>query len=656
MRHLSLVIFFFISANCLHAQVPMSIFYNEDSLRLIFDSNPHDSVKIALLLQLAGSYFLKQPDSSLMYATQALEMSRASKSEYDILISLSRTGEAMRQIGDLAGAMKMQLEALGRSQKLNNEVMEANSYGFIGSIYLTLESYDNAINNLKKALTRREILLDEGTDFLFLIYMARAYNETDRPDSAFFFLAEAKKTPQQSKALLFYQRNYPLWANVLGDAFLLTKNLDSANFYYRLALESALKFKDLTPNHVSMSAASLSKVFIKRNMIDSALYFARLAYMAVHKRKIEHRILNASVLLAQLHRKAGQLDSALYYHDIADSSNASIYGKEKSNKMHLLLSQEQKRHEEMLRNEERIKSSQQLIGLVSITTVILIASILLFRSNRIKQKTNLALQQTLKELRSTQSQLVQSEKMASLGELTAGIAHEIQNPLNFVNNFSEVNTELISEMKKEMAEGNGEAAAELANTIEENEQKINHHGKRADGIVKSMLLHSGSTSGQKELTDINSMCDEYLRLAYHGYRAREKMFNATVETKFDEGLPKINIVRQDIGRVILNLVNNAFYEVTEKSKAQSDGYSPAVNVSTKRLSDKIEVCIKDNGRGISKEIKEKIFQPFFSTKPTGQGTGLGLSLSYDIVKAHGGTLEVNSEEDEGSEFVIRLLL
>jgi signal transduction histidine kinase len=264
------------------------------------------------------------------------------------------------------------------------------------------------------------------------------------------------------------------------------------------------------------------------------------------------------------------------------------------------------------------------------------------------------LSSSLRNLQETQQQLIQSAKMASLGELTAGIAHEIQNPLNFVNNFSEVNKELIGEMKGEIEKGNIEVVKAIAGDIEANEEKINHHGKRADAIVKGMLQHSRASSGQKEPTDINALVDEYLRLAYHGLRAKDKSFNATMKTDFDESISNINIIPQDIGRVILNLINNAFYAVDEKKKKIGDGYEPTVSVSTKKVKDKVEIKVKDNGNGIPQKVLDKIFQPFFTTRPTGQGTGLGLSLSYDIVKAHGGDINVKTMEGEGSEFTIHL--
>jgi len=278
--------------------------------------------------------------------------------------------------------------------------------------------------------------------------------------------------------------------------------------------------------------------------------------------------------------------------------------------------------------------------------------------NKVKERT-IELKKSLDELKVTQTQLIHSEKMASLGELTAGIAHEIQNPLNFVNNFSDVNTELIAEMKVEIDKGNLEEVKAIATDISDNEQKINHHGKRADAIVKGMLQHSRISRGVKEQININVLADEYLRLAYHGLRAKDKSFNATMKTDFDESIGNVEVVPQDIGRVILNLITNAFYAVTEKKKASTGSadnnlYEPTVSVSTKKKGDIVEISVKDNGNGIPQKVLNKIFQPFFTTKPTGQGTGLGLSLSYDIVKVHGGELKVETTEGEGTEFKINL--
>ncbi len=264
------------------------------------------------------------------------------------------------------------------------------------------------------------------------------------------------------------------------------------------------------------------------------------------------------------------------------------------------------------------------------------------------------LETALKELKATQAQLIQSEKMASLGELTAGIAHEIQNPLNFVSNFSDVNNELLDEMVAEIEKNNVEEVKLIAKDVKDNNGKIIFHGKRADAIVKGMLQHSRKNTGQKEPTDINALADEYLRLSFHGLRAKDKSFNSNFETHFDESIQKINVIQQDIGRVLLNLFNNAFYAVSEKKSTADADYQPMVSVQTKNLNSKIEIIIRDNGGGIPKNVADKIFQPFFTTKPTGQGTGLGLSISYDIIKSHGGEIRVESKEGEGTSFFIQL--
>ncbi|RYG34029.1 MAG: two-component sensor histidine kinase, partial [Chitinophagaceae bacterium] len=270
---------------------------------------------------------------------------------------------------------------------------------------------------------------------------------------------------------------------------------------------------------------------------------------------------------------------------------------------------------------------------------------------------NKEIETAMNRLTKTQAQLIQSEKMASLGELTAGIAHEIQNPLNFINNFSDINSELITEANGELEKGNLSEVQSILTGLRTNEEKINHHGKRADSIVKGMLQHSRKTESITEATDINTLAAEYLRLSYHGLRARDKSFNAEFTTEFDETIERIPVIPQDIGRVILNLVNNAFYAVNEKKKQEPVNFKPSVTLSTKKTGETVEIIVADNGTGIPKPIAEKIFQPFFTTKPAGQGTGLGLSLSYDIItKGHGGELKVSSKENEGSVFTIILPL
>ena len=310
---------------------------------------------------------------------------------------------------------------------------------------------------------------------------------------------------------------------------------------------------------------------------------------------------------------------------------------------------------ELIKAQEKTREEQQNNKVITAMKAELEQQVIERTAEITKQKEELEI--TLHELKSTQAQLIQKEKMASLGELTAGIAHEIQNPLNFVNNFSEVNKEMIAEMKQEIEKGNYGEVKTIAADIAVNEEKIIHHGKRADAIVKSMLQHSRKSTGIKEPADINALCDEYLRLSFHGLRAKDKSFNAEFKMNFDDSIGKQNIVPQDFGRVLLNLFNNAFYATIEKKKTADNNYKPHVSVSTKKINNHVEIAITDNGNGIAQNIVDKIFQPFFTTKPTGEGTGLGLSLSYDIItKQHNGIIKAESKEGEGTQFIIQLPL
>jgi len=340
--------------------------------------------------------------------------------------------------------------------------------------------------------------------------------------------------------------------------------------------------------------------------------------------------------------------------DLLGKDEVASMEMQKQMELQEVISNEQKKAQEAEQSKIAFRNRVKLISLLLGILVLITIAAILWRNNQRKQKDKLKIEQAYNELKSTQSQLIQSEKMASLGELTAGIAHEIQNPLNFVNNFSDVNKELVDELQQELKAGKINDAIAISNDIKDNEEKINHHGKRADAIVKGMLQHSRSSTGQKELTDINALCDEYLRLAYHGLRAKDKSFTADIKTDFDNNIGKVNIIPQDIGRVILNLINNAFYAVDEKKKKTNSGYEPTVSVSTKKNNGKVEISVKDNGNGIPQKVLDKIFQPFFTTKPTGQGTGLGLSLSFDIVKAHGGEIKVETKEGKGTDFIIYL--
>jgi signal transduction histidine kinase len=412
----------------------------------------------------------------------------------------------------------------------------------------------------------------------------------------------------------------------------------------------------------------LALIRIEQNRINEAIALLEKDIVRLKSQRLS--VLRDYKLLAKLHEQTGNhkkanealqafisLEESLQA-DQAKYGSLSFETEQQMNEKELSIAK--------LESQNKISSLSRNFS-IGIAVLLLLIAAGIYNKFYSKKKANLILEKTLTDLKSAQSQLIQSEKMASLGELTAGIAHEIQNPLNFVNNFSEVSIELIKELNDELVslfkdESNWQLAKEIAGNIEQNLEKINHHGKRADAIVKGMLQHSRSSNGVKEPTDINALADEYLRLAYHGLRAKDKDFNATLKTDFDESIGKIDIIPQDIGRVILNLITNAFYATNEKKKQFPEGYEPTVTVSTQAVISPlgrptgIKIYVKDNGNGIPEKVLDKIFQPFFTTKPTGQGTGLGLSLAYDIVKTHGGELKVETKEGEGTVFNIFLPL
>jgi signal transduction histidine kinase len=665
-RNLLLTGYLFINSLALLAQVEKQFSqkaYNEDSLTVVLNKTPEDTSRVHTLIRLAGSYYFKQPEISYQYSEQILTLSRKLNYSWGIANGLFRGAESKRMLADYIGALKLHFQLLEFNQSLHEPFIEVIARGGIGINYFELQDYQQAISYLRKAVWILDSGNPEPIEILFNVNLANAFIETNLTDSAFYYLTKAGRRIQVTSPQLGILKLIG-W----GDYYLKVNNNDSAAFYYKKAFILAHKNMDNAVHHFCLVSDKLATLFELQNKLDSSFYFAHYSNHVAREKKLNKRILESSRLLSRYHRKNSNLDSAFFYEDIAIKMNDSIFGQKKFSQLQLLVLQEQQRSQSLQQEEERKKSQIIVLSLLTISFVILVAGLGLYRSNRSKQKSNLQLQKTLCDLRQTQSQLIQSEKMASLGELTAGIAHEIQNPLNFVNNFSEVNAELIDELEREAYQGNLNEIRLIAKDIKENESKINHHGKRADAIVKGMLQHSRTSSGQKELTDINVLCDEYLRLSYHGLRAKDKSFNAKFETDYDGTLPKIDVVPQDIGRVVLNLINNAFYAVSEKSKAIAQdatgfqnrsglpAYEPSVKVRTHKSGDNLLISVQDNGYGIPDSIKEKIFQPFFTTKPTGHGTGLGLSLSYDIVKAHGGELRVDSTENVGTTFTILLNL
>ncbi|HEY5967030.1 MAG TPA: ATP-binding protein [Chitinophagaceae bacterium] len=648
MKNIFILFFLFTSAVNLPGQST-----EVDSLIKLLEKAPVDTNRVKLILDIANKLYFYKPDLCLEYSEKALMMARDLNYNNGIVNSLNVAGESYRLTGDYPKALQYQLQALEISRELKNEFVESNSLGFIGVIYMELNEYRQALQYFLPAINIKDRLPASPPGVFVLANTGITYDLLNMPDSALHYLKLAGELNIEVR----HPQLNSLIPRSVGNVYMHKGNLDSALQFYFAALQNSRS----TNESINLGGVQqkIAEVYEKLNHDDSSLYYALNAFNEAKRTSQKSRILESSNLLVKLYREMHKYDSAFYYEDLATSIKDSLYGIPKFRQLQLLMLSEQKRQQEIEQEQERYKNKTRMIALWSAVGVFLIIAFILYRNNRQKQKTNKVLENTLSNLRSTQSQLIQSEKMASLGELTAGIAHEIQNPLNFVNNFSEVNEELIKELNTEAEKGNLEEVKAIAKDIEFNSEKINHHGKRADAIVKGMLQHSRTSSGQKEPTDINVLADEYLRLAYHGLRAKDKSFNAKFESDFDISIGKLNVISQDIGRVILNLINNAFYAVTEKkstyAKASVDNnYEPTVSVSTRKSNGKIEIRVKDNGNGMPQKILDKIFQPFFTTKPTGQGTGLGLSLSYDIVKAHGGELKVETKEGEGSEFVIHL--
>jgi len=639
---LSLLFFFFFFFFSLH----ISAQNNFDKTLL----DPKDTNEVKRLIDIAGGYRFSKPDSSIILAEEALSLSRQLNfvsGEGNALITL---GEDHRLGGDFPQALEALFHALQISRTIGDQEMEAGSLNFIGVAYVDLGESRQGLNYLFQAKELNEKLSFTIMNCFGLTTIGVAYEQLNILDSALFFHEQAYRVLTSINSMAITRSPLSsLISRHLGNVQYHLGNYDKALSQYRQVISN----NDLL--NISYSQFQIAEYFFNiKNNPDSSLYYALLSFNNGHISFQKTSVLAASRILAKLYKQKGRLDSAYYYHEISLEMNDSLFGPEKTHKLQLLAINEQQRQQEIQQEKEKFKSRIKIYVLLAAVGLFLLLAIIFYRNNRQKQKTNKVLETTLTHLRSTQSQLIQSEKMASLGELTAGIAHEIQNPLNFVNNFSEVNDELLKELNAEADKGNLEEVKAIAKDITFNSKKINHHGKRADAIVKEMLQHSRTSSGQKEPTDINALADEYLRLAYHGLRAKDKSFNATTKTEFDSKIEKINIMSQDIGRVILNLINNAFYAVNEKKKQVGDGYEPTISVSTKKSNDKVEIKVSDNGNGIPQKVLDKIFQPFFTTKPTGQGTGLGLSLSYDIVKAHGGKLKVETKEGEGTEFIILL--
>ncbi len=639
-----------------------------DSLRLIWNSTNNDTIRMGVARSLGFYYSEANTDSSFYFHQEQAALARQLKSKLWEADALENIGYALSLDKNYPRSLKAFLSAIkiAEDKEAEKNILQVSRFSKAGdpaSARLTVLAFSRMdmgrlygftgnmkeeLSNSFEALKIAECVGDPANLANINMNLGLIFIKLNQLDTALVF---EKKALAYTESSGFYRFNGNLYS-YLGTIYLNKGNYPLAKQYFGKAIGESQQQNNLKA--LAMAYFNMSNIFIVSGDRDSSLWYAKKGLDISRSIHSPDELITAYTTLSSIYKVRNNMDSAFFYQGLAMAEKDSVNSVEKIKQFENIGFDEQLKVQELevekAEYQNKIRTYSMLAGL----GVFSIIAFILYRNNRQKQKANQVLEKTLSDLKSTQSQLIQSEKMASLGELTAGIAHEIQNPLNFVNNFSEVNKELLVEMKDEMDKGNVDDAKAIANDVIENEEKINHHGKRADAIVKGMLQHSRSSSGVKEPTDINALCDEYLRLSYHGIRAKDKSFNATLDTDYDQMIGIINIVPQDIGRVILNLINNAFYAVDEKKKQVREGFEPTVSVTTKKSDDKVLISVKDNGSGIPQKVIDKIFQPFFTTKPTGQGTGLGLSLSYDIVKAHGGELSVKTMEGEGSEFIIKL--
>jgi signal transduction histidine kinase len=688
-----------------------------DSLLNVVSKGKDDSLKVNALISLAISNSQSSPDKGIEYADKAKDLAHKIGFKSGEAYAYKWLGIINDNKGNYYEALVNSNKSLSIFEGIGDKIGTSNLLNNLGAFYADKGEDSKAIEYYLKSLdlakqTGNKLRIETALSNIGVLYFKDPSTKNKALDYYLQALPYALEIKDDESTGIIYTN--------IGEAYAANNDFTKAAYYYK----EALKILD-SSSSTAYTYNDLGKLAINKKMYDSAdIYFNKADSTAqinnspidkvqslISKAQLQATIGhagNAITLFSKAAEIGKQLESvpelkeiyrglAAEYKKINDYENAfasqrllnEVYESENQKKLNFntatlqytmelqkqtgqiaVLIKENEQQELTLAKEKLARNV--LIGGLAVVLIFVILLLintaqrkklnrLLSRQKREIEAQKLSVEKALTELKATQSQLIYAEKMASLGELTAGVAHEIQNPLNFVNNFSEVNIDLIIEMKQELDNQNYTEATQIATDIEKNERKINHHGKRADAIVKGMIQHSRASSSQKELTNINALADEYLRLCYHGIKVKDKDLNTTIKTDFDKalsageaGIGQINIIPQDIGRVLLNLYNNAFYAVNEKKKTADETYKPFVSVQTKKIDDNVEIKISDNGNGIPQNIIDKIFQPFFTTKPSGEGTGLGLSLSYDVIKAHGGTIHVESKEGEGTSFFIQL--
>ena len=646
-----------------------------DTLRLQLSKAKTDTMRNKALLNLGVAYYHSNPDSAMLFEQQTYLLAKKNNWTIGQEISLKNMADIYADWAEYVKAISFYFKALKIAGELNDLYGMSVVNVDIGATCIQQQDYKKALPYLRLALKQSNTFSithklrfkhKQNREFIWAC-IGDCYRNMHRTDSAAYYLEIAFDDCKKfnfSDDIRWIQRD-------LGEVEAEKGDKIGALGFFRRAVTSDKAVGDAKSE--SNAYLSTANLYHKYKQQDSAEYYAQKALERAAAGKYEQEVLNAGKVLSIFYDEDHNLPQAYKYFKITTVAKDSLYSQDKVKQLLSIDFDEKEKQQELLtaqregqkEAEDRLRTYILSGGL----GILLLLAIIFWRnSNQRKKANNLLSKQkreieaqrdhtnkTLTELKLTQNQLIQSEKMASLGELTAGIAHEIQNPLNFVNNFSEVNREMIDEMKAELKEGNMVEALAIADDIQKNEEKINHHGKRADFIVKGMLQHSRPSSGERQLTNMNVLAQEYFKLAYQGLRGKDKSFNSEMVTHFDPNLPRVDVVQQDMGRVMLNLFNNAFYAVNQKQRKADEGYKAEVSVSTSVEKGQVIISVKDNGVGIPDAIKAKIMQPFFTTKPAGEGTGLGLSLTYDmVVKGHGGSIVVNSQEGEGSEFLISL--
>ena len=620
-----------------------------DSVKAVYQAATNDYARHECLHIYLEAIRSDSNFKSIAAALQDYFAQRNDQSSWDY-VELTKIG-MMSKTGDFTTALDKSLELVKVFHRRKDDYGEvlahyrvSQALWYAGEIE---QSHLYTLTNLPLALklkNNRELALCFN-------FLASDFAVMNKPDSGILYGLRALNYAKTENNNILLAAVY----GTLGENYIVKKEFDSSIVVSKVGIPISTD----APNTVSLYV-NLAQSYLGKQQFDSAMHYAGVVVTLARQNNFTNQLQFGYEWLSQCYEQKGNTDSAFRYYRLAVQTKDELFSSQKENELKAIHLREQARKQKAEQEKAAYKNRVRLYILVAGMMVVMTIALILLRANRQKQKAKAKIEQAYNDLKSTQQQLIQSEKMASLGELTAGIAHEIQNPLNFVNNFSDINRELVAELQQHLKEGKIAEGIEISNDLQENEEKINHHGKRADAIVKGMLQHSRNSSGQKEPTDINALVNEYVRLAYHGLKAKDprdsanKSFNANIKTDFDSSIGKINIVPQDIGRVILNLINNAFYAVEEKRIQNGNGYEPVVTVSTKKNNGKVEIRVDDNGKGIPQKILDKIFQPFFTTKPTGQGTGLGLSLAYDIVRAHGGEIKVANKENEGATFMIIL--